>query len=188
MQNVNGILCPSVQCSGPVLFPQESNFIAYILKMLQNCLLSPFIYLYIFVDKNIKNWYGLKSRFVWFFLRDSETLPRMPVGLCCTAGKMIFFCTWVKLSSTDLCSSTAKFWNWVHQSTLKKEKEKDLSFWIQSTFPSYQIITCPVCLDTLCNWTTKTSYRFQTSRDWYHFSTFCTGKCLMHWSGSDMDL
>ena len=142
-------------------------------------------YLYIFVDKNIKNWYGLKSRFVWFFLRDSETLPRMPVGLCCTAGKMIFLCTWVKLSSTDLCSSTAKFWNWVHQSTLKKEKEKDLSFWIQSTFPSYQIITCPVCLDTLCNWTTKTSYRFQTSRDWYHFSTFCTGECLEHW---DLDL
>ena len=73
MQNVNGILCPSVQCSGPVLFPQESNFIAYILTMLQNCLCLH-LYLYIFVGKNIKNWFDLKSRFVWLFkpLRPSS--------------------------------------------------------------------------------------------------------------------
>ena len=93
MQNVNGIMCPSVQCSGPVLFPQESNFIAYIFK---NVAKLPFVAIYISIyicRQKYKELIWLEIKVCLVFLRDSETLPRMPVGLCCTAGKMIFFCT-----------------------------------------------------------------------------------------------
>ena len=117
--------------------------------------------IYLFVGKNIKNWYGLKSRFVWFFfLRDSETLPQMPVGL-----RALLHCRendiFLHLSETFIDWSMFIYCKIVERSSgsnslLKKKRKKIPSFWIQSTFPSYQIITCPVCLDTLCNWTTKT--------------------------------
>ena len=101
------------------------------------------------------------------------------MGFVAPRGKWYFFAlewNFHRLIYVHLLQNCGKI-HWI-QSTFKKERGKNLCFWIQSTFPSYQIITCPVCLDTLCNWTTKTSYRFQTSRDWYHFSTFCTDKCL----------
>ena len=119
----------------------------------------------------------MKSRFVWLFkpLRDSSANPRWALLHRGENDISLHLSeTFIDWSMFINCKIVERS---IGSNPLER-KEKNLSFWIQSTFPSYQIITCPVCLDTLCNWTTKTSYRFQTSRDWYHFSTFCTDKCL----------
>ena len=127
-------MCPSVQCSGPVLFPQESNFIVYILTMLQNCLCLH-LYLYIFVGKNIKNWFDLKSRFVWLFkpLRPSSANASWAL-LHCRENFIFFALEWNfhRLIYVHLLQNCGKI-HWI-QSSFKKEKETNLSFWIQSTF------------------------------------------------------